>query len=127
MMSSVDGRTLTAHWGNLKGKSSYEETGSTHEAQAWMCGRITMETDFASNKPLHLNNFTGITERVDYIADKNATSFAIAVDKDGKLHWEEPAIDQDHIISVLSESVSDNYLGYLQNLGISYIFGEKKK
>lgn len=127
MMSSVDGRTLTKQWGKVKGISSYEETGSSHKADAWMCGRVTMETDFASDKPLHLEESDSAIEKVDYIADKNATSFAIAIDKNGKLHWEKGAIDQDHIISVLTEWVPVKYLAYLQKTGISYIFGGKKE
>jgi len=126
-MSSVDGRTLTKQWGKVKGMASYEETGSSHKADAWMCGRVTMETDFASDAPLHLEETHSKIEKVDYIADKNAASFAVAIDKDGKLHWKKGAIDQDHIISVLTESVPVQYLAYLQKTGISYIFGGKKE
>jgi 2,5-diamino-6-(ribosylamino)-4(3H)-pyrimidinone 5'-phosphate reductase len=125
MMSSVDGRILTRQWGKIKGIGTYEQTGSSHKADAWMCGRVTMETDFASDKPLHLKPAEKEVDRKDYIAKAKSKSFAVAVDKDGKLHWEQADIDGDHIISVLTEHVPDNYLSYLQEIGISYIFAGK--
>ncbi|MDN3548402.1 RibD family protein [Mucilaginibacter aquaedulcis] len=127
MMSSVDGRILTNQWGRVKGISSYEETGSTHKADAWMCGRVTMETDFASNKPLNLKEIDYTIDKTDYVADEDASSFAIAIDKDGKLHWEKPVIDQDHLILVLTETVPQKYLAYLREIGISYIFAGKSE
>jgi 2,5-diamino-6-(ribosylamino)-4(3H)-pyrimidinone 5'-phosphate reductase len=127
MMSSVDGKTLTKQWGKVKGMSSYEQTGSSHKADAWMCGRITMETDFASDKPLHLKPAEKEIDRKDYIAKTKAKSFAVAVDKDGKLNWEQAAIDGDHIISVLTEHVPNDYLNHLQEIGISYIFAGDKE
>lgn len=123
MMCSVDGRILTKNWGKLPGIKTYEETGKKHKADAWMCGRVTMERDFASTEPLKLQPHTGKVQRKDFIATKKAKTYAIAVDKDGKLNWQEPAIDGDHLVSVLLESVNDAYLVYLQQKGISYIFG----
>lgn len=122
-MSSVDGRTLTKNWGSLKGMKTYEETGKRHEADAWMCGRVTMETDFASNKPLKLRPSSKEILKEDFVAAYQEKSFAVAVDQNGKLNWEKPDIDGDHLIVVLLESVSVDYLAYLQETGISYIFG----
>jgi riboflavin biosynthesis pyrimidine reductase len=121
MMSSVDGRTLTKQWGDVKGMEAYEKTGSKHKADAWMCGRITMERDFASDKPLKLNATHSAVDKKDFIADHQAKSFAIAVDAGGKLHWDKAYIDSDHIISVLTEKAPEAYLAYLQQTGISYL------
>ncbi|WP_158800018.1 RibD family protein [Pedobacter sp. L105] len=126
MMSSVDGRILTAQWGKVKGMNNYEETGSSHKADAWMCGRITMERDFAEKTQLRLKKADHPVSREDYIANQQAKTFAIAIDAAGKLNWQKAEIDSDHIISVLTEEVTDQYLHYLRETGISYVFGGKK-
>ena len=52
---------------------------------------------------------------------RRAKSYAVAVDTIGKLRWSSDDIDGDHLISVLSERVSAEYLAMLRDLGISYI------
>ena len=42
-----------------------------------------------------------------------------------KTGWEENKIDEDHVIEILSESVSDDHLQYLQNKMVSYVFAGK--
>jgi riboflavin biosynthesis pyrimidine reductase len=131
MMSSVDGRIMVQQWGSkevIKRFSGiYEETGGSYEGDAWLCGRVTMEEGFASDKPLHLKKAGKKIEREDFIAPYKEASFAIAIDQSGKLNWDDNAIDGDHIITVLSESVSDDYLAFLQEKGISYLFGGKEE
>jgi riboflavin biosynthesis pyrimidine reductase len=122
MMCSVDGRTLTKNWGKIEGRDAYEQVHNTYNSDAWMCGRVTMERDFASNKPLSLQQSDVELPKEDFVADHGKSSFAVAVDKDGKLRWDAAEIDGDHIIVVLSEQVPSTYLSYLQDLGISYIF-----
>jgi riboflavin biosynthesis pyrimidine reductase len=124
-MCSVDGRILTKHWGNFRGRPAYEQVHNQFDSEAWMCGRNTMEIDFSSNKRPHLVEPNSEVLKVDYVANTNATSFAIAADWHGKLYWDEPEIDGDHIIEVLTECVSPAYLTYLQQSGISYIFAGK--
>ncbi len=46
MMSSLDGRTILSRWGDSPNTKEYETTAATFEAQAWLCGRVTMEKDF---------------------------------------------------------------------------------
>jgi riboflavin biosynthesis pyrimidine reductase len=124
MMSSVNGKILTKNWAGTKtGKASgglYEKIHKKYDSQAWMCGRVTMERDFAEG----LYTYKGVKTKDanDFIADHSAKSFAIAVDAKGKLAWKENNIDGDHLIAVLSEQVSQNYLDYLKELQISYIF-----
>ncbi|MBN9381978.1 MAG: RibD family protein [Chitinophagaceae bacterium] len=127
MMCSVDGRILTETWGNPKGRSLYEPIGNRYKVKTWMSGRVTMERDFAGKRPLKLKPVHKIIPRVDHVADPGARSFAIAIDKDGKLNWQRGEIEGDHIIAVLSEQVSTEYLVHLQEKGISYIFGGKSE
>lgn len=127
MMSSVDGRTLTGNWGRVKGMGAYEVAGSSYKANAWICGRTTMERDFASGKPLRLKSNGKVLPKTDHLASLDARSFAIAVDKDGKLNWEKSSIGGDHLVVVLNEGVSSAYLGHLRDKKISYIFGGKRE
>jgi hypothetical protein len=46
--------------------------------------------------------------REDFIAPHDATSYAIAIDPSGKLTWREADIDGEHVITVLTEAVSDD-------------------
>jgi len=128
MMCSVDGRILTETWGNPKGRSLYEPIGNQYKVKTWMSGRVTMERDFAGKRPLKLKPLHKIIPRTDHVADlPRARSFAIAIDKEGKLNWQRGEIEGDHIITVLSEQVSTEYLVHLQEKGISYIFGGKSE
>jgi 2,5-diamino-6-(ribosylamino)-4(3H)-pyrimidinone 5'-phosphate reductase len=124
MMSSLDGRIIVQRWGpDVPGRDDYEATAATFDAQAWMCGRVTMEKDFTKGRQPDLQPIAAPLDRTDFVAEYTAESFVIAVDAHGKLGWEAADIDGEHLIAVLTEQVPDEYLAYLRRLGISYIFG----
>ncbi len=131
MGSTVDGRIISANWGDEERRkffsSIYEECHKSFDSQAWMVGRVTMEKDFTEGKQLQLTMPEKPIAREPFIGDKEATSFAIAVDPSGKLGWESNEIDGDHVIEILTEQVSDSYLYYLQQQSISYIFAGEKE
>lgn len=136
MLTSLDGKIIGDY---LKLERSayftdeYEKIHGRYGCKAWMCGRITMEEHFTFGHQLDLkqDNIPTIP-RADYVANKAAKGYAIAVDPSGKLGWTKNYITDDyglgdHIIEVLTEQVSDAYLAHLQKLGISYIFGGKER
>lgn len=127
MMASLDGRIITSRWGHKPNTKAYETTAATFDSQAWLCGRVTFEKDFTDGLKPDLQPGTAPPDRHDFVADKAATSFAIAIDAHGKLGWESAYIDDDHIISVLTEQVSDEYLAYLRRVGVSYLFAGAKE
>ncbi|SDG12362.1 dihydrofolate reductase family protein [Chitinophaga filiformis] len=123
MLCSIDGRIITENWKPFKGVELYEQTGGKHEnADAWFCGRVTMEQHFAAELP-DLSGFETIPDKTDFIADAQADSYVIALDASGKLGWDSNDLDGDRLIVVLTEKVSPEYLGYLQSKDISYLFG----
>ncbi|MBC6699903.1 RibD family protein [Hymenobacter puniceus] len=126
MMSSLDGRIILSRWGATPDTHEYETTAATFDADAWLVGRVTMEKDFTDGLTPDLQPVATPLPRTDYVAEHGAESFAVAVDAHGKLGWESAFIDDDHIISVLTEQVSDEYLAYLRRVGVSYLFGGKK-
>ncbi|GAB2779881.1 riboflavin biosynthesis pyrimidine reductase [Hymenobacter luteus] len=131
MMSTVDGKILSVNWKDEKLTDTFagyfEKYHETFTSQAWMCGRITMERDFSGGVQPDLQPAPHPIARNAFIGDPNATSFAVAVDAHGKLGWETNQTGGDHLVEVLTEQVSDEYLYYLQRQRISYLFGGEKE
>lgn len=100
----------------------------------WICGRVSFEL-LTGGRTVDTSRFKGQKmAREDFIAPFDEARFAIAIDPDGKLGWtqnsignEYPELQGDHIITVLSENVADEYLAYLQEIGVSYLFAGQQK
>lgn len=131
MSSTIDGRIISANWGTkelaAKFGRLYEKCHNTFDSQAWMLGRVSLEKDFSKGEKPELIAPEGKIKREPFIGSKEASTFAIAVDSKGKLGWKSNEIGGDHIIAVLLEKVSDEYLYYLQRKNISYIFAGEKE
>lgn len=101
---------------------------SEYAPDAFIGGRTSMQA-FGSEGPLDLTEFENISvSREDFIADVEKKDFAIAIDSKGKTNWNSRYIPSDmgvygdsHIITIVSESVSDAYLAFLQNKGVYYL------
>ena len=66
----------------------YYQINRDYHANAFACGRVTMEESFTHGYQPDLSNFADISiQREDHIADKNAAFFAVAFDRYGKLGW----------------------------------------
>jgi 2,5-diamino-6-(ribosylamino)-4(3H)-pyrimidinone 5'-phosphate reductase len=125
MVPSVDGRIVTTHWKlPPSALAEYERTARTFDADAWMIGRISMEP-YAGKARVPARKVPHPIPRTDFIARRDAESYAIALDPSGKLTWKSSSIDEEHVITVLTEKVSDDYLAFLQSKGVSYLFGGK--
>jgi len=124
MLPSLDGRIVLRDWDVPNATREYERTAATFEADAWIIGRISMEP-YAGKARVPKTRET--FPREDFVAEHDATSYAIAIDPSGKLTWSRSDIDGEHVITILTESVSDNYLGFLRAKGVSYLFGGKTK
>jgi 2,5-diamino-6-(ribosylamino)-4(3H)-pyrimidinone 5'-phosphate reductase len=59
--------------------------------------------------------------REDFVAPGEHDSFAFAVDPRGRLAWKSNDIDGDHVVAILSERVSDEYLAFLRLRRVSYL------
>lgn len=138
MVTSLDGKIIGDY---LKVERAayfteeYEKIHGWYGSKAWMCGRVTMEEHFTFGHKLDLaQENIEMIPRIDYVVNKDAKTYAIAVDPSGKLGWTENSIapwnedrTEDHIVEVLTEQVSDAYLAHLKKIGISYIFGGKER
>lgn len=124
MVSSVDGRIVADRWPGMDALTkAYEQTAAKLKGDAWIIGRVSMEP-YAGRAKVPTKKRVKLP-RTDFIATR-ADGYAIAIDPSGKLRWETNAVDGEHFVSVLTEGVSDAYLAFLREQGVSYVFGGKK-
>ena len=127
MMTSIDGRIVTDGWPlSREGSRQYEAVHLSYEPGAWLCGRVTMAQHFAAGtRPeAELARTYDGPPREDFVApgaEGEHVSFAIALDARGKLVWESGEVAGDHVVAVLSERVSEEYLASLRERGVSYL------
>lgn len=138
MTTSIDGKVT----GNflfreecIPATEEYYRLNREIPAQGFACGRVTMEESFTGGWYPELSNYENKKiSREDFIANTNASRYAVAFDRRGRLGWKSSEIEDDdpgyggaHIIEVMCENVSDAYLAYLQNIGVSYIFAGEEE
>ena len=123
MLASVDGRIVTDGWPlSRDGRRQYELVHEAYEPDGWLCGRVTMEAFASGVRPeAEVAREHAGGPREDFIAPGEHDSVAIAVDPRGKLVWESGDVDGDHVVAVLGERVSDEYLATLRGRGVSYL------
>jgi 2,5-diamino-6-(ribosylamino)-4(3H)-pyrimidinone 5'-phosphate reductase len=126
MMSSVDGRIVPGGWPlSADARRQYELVHASYDADGWICGRVTMEPfakrvrSDAEVAREHVPERRAWRE--DFIADGSHDSFAFAIDASGRLAWESSDIEGDHVVAILSERVSEEYLEFLRERGVSYL------
>jgi 2,5-diamino-6-(ribosylamino)-4(3H)-pyrimidinone 5'-phosphate reductase len=124
MLASVDGRIATEGWPlSPEARRHYEQVHASYGADGWICGRVTMEP-FAKGLRAEAEvgrEHGGSAPREDFRAPGGYDSFAFAVDPRGRLAWTSNDIDGDHVVTILSEGVSDEYLAFLRGRGVSYL------
>lgn len=137
MLTSIDGKVTGAYLDSDGAGVICEDYYKIHReyaSQGFICGRVTMEGSFTENKAPDLSKYAGASaERCDRVA-KKADFYAVSIDPRGVVGWygadiidSDEGYDKAHIIEVLSERVSDEYIAYLNDKGISYVFCGKDK
>lgn len=127
MMSSIDGHALTDGWDRPFKKAAgelYEKLAATFAFDAWICGRTTME-EIAHGEGYPKGLAKAPMPRTPYFARRDAATYAVAIDGHGKVAWKSNEALGSHVVAVLTEAVSDDYLAYLQSIEVSYFFGGK--
>ncbi|HGM6414273.1 TPA: dihydrofolate reductase family protein [Stenotrophomonas maltophilia] len=105
---------------------AYDETHLSFGSQAWLCGRVTMAY-FAGTGSPRFDPKAPRVARQDYIGDAGARDFVVSIDASGKLPWNKNTVQyglrpEAHLIEVLTDRASDDYISYLHQRKISYIF-----
>ena len=126
MATSIDGRIVVEGWPAAESaavRREYEQVHESYDANGWLCGRVTMEP-FAKQLRSEADvarEHSGSAPREDFSAPGDFDSFAFAIDASGRLAWESNDISGDHVVAILSERVSDEYLAFLRKRGVSYV------
>ncbi len=127
MLSSIDGRlhpsryTESPDGTRQQWSKAYETLHDQIGADAWTVGRVTM-AEMSKTGP-HAPPAPWTVERPVHVA-RDADSFAIALDRSGKLHFDGDVIGGDHVIVLLGASVTDSHLAELAADGVSYVIAD---
>jgi 2,5-diamino-6-(ribosylamino)-4(3H)-pyrimidinone 5'-phosphate reductase len=129
MCTTIDGKILGQRWGKLPGGTGaarlFETTAASFGIGAWLVGTTTMD-EFDGPK-VKLPRARKPLVRRDHIADKSAKRLAIGADAKGVLRFQDSEVDGDHVVLLVTDRVSDDYLAHLQAAGVSYLFCGKKE
>ena len=134
MTVSLDGKVTGEHLVRSNDSAAsvvYYEINRNYKADAYACGRVTMEGSFTGGWYPDLSEFEPAYSPMDYLVDEVTGFYAVAFDPHGRLGWksnriidvdEDPGYDKAQIIEVLTHDIDLRYLTYLQSMGIPYIF-----
>src|SRR6185312_12133801 len=129
MCTSLDGKIIGQRWGKLSGykheSTLFETTAASIGIGAWLVGTTTMD-EFDSAK-FKLPRAPKHFKRTDHIANKNANTLGIGADAKGALRFRHNEVGGDHVVLLVTERVSNDYLAHLQSAGVSYLFCGKKE
>src|SRR5580698_11077754 len=124
MCTTLDGKIIGHRWGRLPGykheSDLFETTAASFGIGAWLVGTTTMD-EFDGKKTKLLRAKKPVARR-DHIANKKATRLAIGADAKGVLRFQENEVGGDHVVLLVTQRVSNEYLTHLQAAGVSYLF-----
>lgn len=131
MISSLDGglhlsRCSTSPDGDRSSWSAaYERIHEQLEGDAWIVGRVTMAeiSKAVAHPPAH----PAAVDRRRHVADRDAGSYAVALDPSGRLHFDGPGIGDDHVVVLLGPDVPDAHLAELAADGVSYLCSDTRE
>jgi 5-amino-6-(5-phosphoribosylamino)uracil reductase len=127
MISSIDGKLHPSRYSKPAKASSellgghYDKTADTFCAGGWIVGRVTMAEIIGEGGPPSLAE-GAVGERRTWVSPERGPSLAVAIDPQGRLRYERASASGDHLVAVLGEHVSDDYLADLRATGVSYVF-----
>lgn len=132
ILSSIDGRisgSLFSAPEAMQAQPIYSEIRKNYDCDAVLNGTVTCAQIYSDG---YINDIPKAKDPVsheDFVAGTDLRKFVVCVDTEGSLKWSRNIIERggqrSHVIELLTEKVSDDYISYLRNLGISYIFAGK--
>ncbi|HUA65943.1 MAG TPA: dihydrofolate reductase family protein [Alphaproteobacteria bacterium] len=124
MCTTIDGKILGHRWGKLPGykhqSDLFETTAASFGIGAWLVGTTTMD-EFDGPKTKLLRSKTTIPHR-DHNVSPKATRLAIGADAKGVLRFKDNEVGGDHVVLLVTERVSNDYLAHLRSAGVSWLF-----
>lgn len=142
MTTSLDGKVtgrFLSRPDHAGASDVYYEINRRYKADAYACGRVTMEGSFTSGWYPDLNAYSPASDwrwKMDHIPEELTGFYAVAFDPHGHLGWQsnrvldvdkDPGYDKAQIIEVLTQDIDPRYTGYLEEKGIAYIVAGEKE
>lgn len=135
MLTSLDGKIDGDFFSSLECASALRQFGKVREfyaCPATLYGTTTMEGGYADGRIGELPKSNVIYSCEDYVAEGDADNYIVSLDPQGILAFSGKYLEKKnrpkaHIIEVLTEQVSNNYLSYLRGLDILYIFAGEQQ
>lgn len=131
MVTSLDGKVtgdfLYTPIG-LAAADTYYVVNRQLKADAFACGRVTMESSFTGGFQPDLSHFADAPVPAGDFVARQHPRYAVSFDRRGHVGWtdalihdEDEGYDDCHIIEVLCEDAPKPYLAYLRSIGVSYV------
>jgi riboflavin biosynthesis pyrimidine reductase len=132
MMTTLDGKITSGTGVDILDDyfSLYTKVEDRLNAKSWMFGRVTMEA-FAEDLPVGLPTTQKDIDDTDYFLSTQSDYNVFAIDTKGVLRWKDNTIklanvdERINIIVIVTQKTPKDYLAYLQDNKISYIYGGK--
>jgi riboflavin biosynthesis pyrimidine reductase len=105
-------------------RAHYEAIHDRFEADGWIVGRKTM-SEMAKGAERRIDGAPKVA-REAHIAERRDRKLAVAIDPSGRVHYGKDNVGGDHVVAVLGERVSDEYLAELREDGVSYVFAGER-
>lgn len=132
ILSSVDGRISGSLFNapeTRQAQQVYSDIRKDYDCAAVLNGTVTCAQIYSDGYAGDLPKAGGEVVREDHIADTNPGKYVVCVDTEGVLGWHGNTVERggqkNHVIEILTEKVPDDYIYYLRQLDISYIFAGK--
>jgi len=104
--------------------------GKVYTGQASLCGSQTAEDDMTFGAAPDLDPDAAPVPEGDFLAEHDFTKYNFVLDRTGRLGWQKNyfgGTDPEHIVSVLTENVSNEYKDFLRRKNISYLICGKDR
>ena len=129
MIMTIDGKVTGNFLSSEKCSfflSLYNKMNKEFKVDGFICGKTTMNESYTND---YFPDLTKIKKKKikkgDFIVKTKIKNYAIAFDRRGTLGWKNnilPGSKDKYIIQIMTENVDNDYLIYLQQINISYIF-----
>lgn len=131
MNGKIDGAFM-GHPAAVPARNEYGNLRGFYHCDATLYGAVTMAGGFADGWEPHVPHSPTRYPKEDWLAPSEVKNYIISVDPKGELAWSGAYIEKKgrpkaHAVEVLTEQVSEDYLGYLRGFGVSYLFAGEKQ
>ena len=133
MVSSVDGKIDGEWFASPEVREPLTESNvirTDYACKVTLYGATTMAQTYAEGWVKELPATDKRHSREDYIASSDVDSYFVAIDPRGEIAYDGKYIEKRgrakvHVVEVLLETVSEDYIAYLREKDISYLFAGK--